>query len=280
MHTIRSAIPDPHLKEFVRCFAQREMLLQGESLVQTSTASLEHIVAFNLRDRPTLQCWLGNRRFIPRVHLVGAQTRSPGSACFTGHVLAFGIFLKPFASWQLFRIPPAEFADVDFDGQEVLGPWVRNLWLRLAECKTFLARVQMANETLLRIAERAIPPTRSMLGARSLFHGDTWPRIQQLARESCMSMRNYERRFCEEIGIPPKLFARVARFQMAVDMKRSCEASWVHVAHELGYFDQTHMIKDFRAFGGDAPSRLIRMCGDTQPWSIGGLLSLNEVKTR
>lgn len=209
MHTIRSAIPDPHLKEFVRCFAQREMLLQGESLVQTSTASLEHIVAFNLRDRPTLQCWLGNSRFIPRVHLVGAQTRSPGSACFTGHVLAFGIFLKPFASWQLFRIPPAEFADVDFDGQEVLGPWVRNLWLRLAECKTFLARVQMANETLLRIAERAIPPTRSMLGARSLFHGDTWPRIQQLARESCMSMRNYERRFCEEIGIPPKLFARI-----------------------------------------------------------------------
>src|SRR5947209_6575293 len=185
MHTIRSAMPDPRLKEFVRCFAQREMFLQGESLVQTSTASLEHILSFNLRNRPTLECWLGDRRSIPPIHLVGTQTRRPGSGCFTGHVLAFGIFFKPFASWQLFRIPPAEFADLDFDGEEVLGSWVRDLWLRLAECETFLARVQMANETLLRITERAIPPTRSMLGARNLFHGDTWPRIQQLARESC-----------------------------------------------------------------------------------------------
>jgi len=40
---------------------------------------------------------------------------------------------------------------------------------------------------------------------------------------------------------------------------------------------QMHMVKDFQAFGGDSPSRLIQKCGDFQPWSIGTPMSLNRV---
>ena len=111
MHTIQTAMPDSRLTPFVRCFAQREISAQTSSLAQTSLAQLEHTLAFYLRGQPTMDYWSGNRAVLPRIHFVGTQTRSPGCAYFTGHVLAFGIFLKPFASWQLFRIPPAQFAD-------------------------------------------------------------------------------------------------------------------------------------------------------------------------
>lgn len=253
--------------------------MQTSSFLETSLAQLEHTLAFYLHDQPVMHYLSGKSACIPRIHLVGSQTRSPGCPYYTGHVLAFGIFLKPFASWQLFGIPPAEFSDQEFQAQEVLGPWIKDLWLKLAECKTFCDRINLANEVLLPFAANASPPTRIMAVAQSLLHADADTRIERLARESCMSIRHYERKFVEEMGISPKLFARVGRFQMALDLKRASGSSWLKVAHELGYFDQMHMVKDFRAFGEHPPSRLIYMCGDFQPWSIGAPLCVNHVDT-
>jgi hypothetical protein len=77
------------------------------------------------------------------------------------------------------------------------------------------------NRNAVAFAEHASPPTRTMAAAQSLLQVGANTRVAQLARESCMSIRNYERRFVGEMGIPPKLFARVGRFQMALDRKRA-----------------------------------------------------------
>jgi AraC-like DNA-binding protein len=277
MHTIRSAMPDPRLKPFVRCFAQREISVQTSSFVETALASLEPIVSFCLSGQTTTHHWSGTSAIDPHIPFLGTQTRSPGCFSFTGSVLAFGIFLKPFASWQLFRIPPAQFADQKFEAREVFGPWIIELWLKLAECETFCDRIRLATETLLPFAEQATPPTRTMAAAENLLQADSGLRIEQLARESCMTVRTFERKFVGEMGLSPKLFARLRRFQMALDRKRASGTRWLDVAHDLGYFDQMHMVKEFRAFGGEAPSRLLQSCGDYQPWSIGAPLSLNNV---
>lgn len=277
MHTIRSAKPDPRLRPFVRCFAQREICVQGSPLIQTALAQLEHTLSFCLRGQATMHYRSGSAAVIPRIHFVGAHTRSPGCAYFAGQVLAFGIFLKPFASWQLFRIPPAQFAEQEFQAQEVFGPWINELWLSLAECGTFSDRIRVATETLLPFAEHAKPLTQTMASAQNLFQADSGMRIEQVARESCMSIRTYQRKFAADMGLSPKLFGRLRRFQMALDRKRASGGRWLDVAHELGYFDQMHMVKEFRAFGGEAPSRLMEKCGDHQPWSIGAPLPLKHV---
>jgi AraC-like DNA-binding protein len=277
MHTIRSAIPDDRLKPFVRCFAQREISVPTSPLAETALASLEHIVSFSLSGQTTTHHWSGRSAIDPRINIMGTQTRSPGCFSFTGSVLAFGIFLKPFASWQLFRIPPAQFADQKFEAHAVFGPWITELWLKLAEGQSFCDRVRLATETLLPFAEHATPETRTMAAAESLLQTHSGMRIQQLARESCMTIRTFERKFVGEMGLSPKLFARLRRFQMALDRKRALGTRWLDVAHDLGYFDQMHMVKEFQAFGGHAPSRLLQSCGDYQPWSIGRALSLNNV---
>jgi AraC-like DNA-binding protein len=277
MHSIRSAMPDARLKPFVRCFAQREISGQTSALVETALATLEHVVSFCFSGQSTTHHWSGTSTIEPRINIMGTQTRSPGCFSFTGSVLAFGVFFKPFASWQLFRIPPAQFADQTFDAHAVLGPWITELWLKLAERETFSDRVRLATETLLPFAEHATPQTRTMAAGESLLEADSGMRIEQLARDSCMTVRTFERKFVEEMGLSPKLFARLRRFQMALDRKRASGARWLDVAQDLGYFDQMHMVKEFRAFGGDAPSRVLQSCGDLQPWSIGAALSLNNV---
>ena len=116
-----------------------------------------------------------------------------------------------------------------------------------------------------------------MAAAQNLLQAASGIRIEQLARDSCMTLRTFQREFVGEMGISAKLFARLRRFQMALDRKRASGTRWLDVAHDLGYFDQMHMVKEFRAFGGEAPSRVLQSCGDLQPWSIGAPLSLNNV---
>jgi AraC-like DNA-binding protein len=277
MHTIQSAMPDARFSPFVRCFAQREISAQSSSLVESTMASLENIASFRLNCRPTVDHCSGVTTVVPHTHFFGTQTRSLGYFSFTGSVLAFGIFLRPFASWELFRIPPAQFADQNFEGREVFGPWIMELWQKLGECESFRDRVRLAAETLLPFAERATPQTKTMAAARSLLQVNCGMRIEDVARESCMSIRSFERKFVGEIGLSPKLFARLRRFQMALDRKRTLRTRWLDVARDLGYFDQMHMVKEFRAFGGEAPSQLLESCGDYQPWSIGTPMSLNNV---
>jgi len=81
-----------------------------------------------------------------------------------------------------------------------------------------------------------------------------------------MGLRQFERRFHEETGVPPKVFARVARFQAALDAKlASPERTWLDVAHSFGYYDQMHMIHDFQSLGSNTPTQLLVQMGDVRP---------------
>ena len=169
MHIIQSAIPNARLKPFVRCFAQREISGQTSELVETALASLEHVLSFCFSGESSTHHWCGSSTIDPRVNVMGTQTRSPGCFSFKGSVVAFGIFFKPFASWQLFRIPPAQFADQKFEADAVFGPWIAELWLKLAEVETFSDRVRLATETLLPFAHHATPQTRTMRLRKTFF---------------------------------------------------------------------------------------------------------------
>ena len=143
------------------------------------------------------------------------------------------------------------------------------MWLRLAESKSFEQQIKVAEDYLLPFAMNARAQTAVMKSARHTFRYKGAVRIEELAHHCGLSVRQYERKFAAEIGFTPKLLARVTRFEGALDAKRlSPGRSWLSVAHQLGYFDQMHMIRDFQNLGGDIPSQVIQQSGDLQPWSV------------
>jgi AraC-like DNA-binding protein len=73
-----------------------------------------------------------------------------------------------------------------------------------------------------------------------------------------MSIRQFQREFSARFGASPKLFSRIVRFQNALDAKARLTKSWTDVAHELGYYDQMHMVLDFKEFTGDSPTETLR----------------------
>lgn len=279
MQTLLTAAPNHRLAPFVRCFAQRETSPSSPPIAQALVGSLEHILSLDFCD-PTIHNYpTGKAAFQSRTQLLGAHARNAGSACLSGHVLSFGIFFRPFAPWQLFGIPTAELVDLECDATAVMGSWVAGLWQQLADCRTFSERITVATQTLL-IFVNAVRPLTSMMSTVHRLRPSPEPvRIRHVAREAAMSVRSYGRQFTGEMGMSPKSFARLARFAGAIDLKRRSEGSWLNISHDLGYFDQMHMSRDFQIFGGNSPGRLVGPDSDFQPWSIRSQLRTNEEKS-
>ena len=81
--------------------------------------------------------------------------------------------------------------------------------------------------------------------------------ISGLANRVGLSTRQFERRFRTEVGIGPKLFGRVQRFQRVFRAFEDARPNWVDVAVDCGYYDQSHLIRDFREFSGNTPTALL-----------------------
>lgn len=81
-------------------------------------------------------------------------------------------------------------------------------------------------------------------------------RVGDLAEAAQLSPRQLERRFREQVGLSPKLFLRILRFQEVLNAIRSGEdaRSWADVALAHGFYDQPHFIRDFRSFVGESPA--------------------------
>lgn len=83
------------------------------------------------------------------------------------------------------------------------------------------------------------------------------PELSGLAAALSLSPRQLERRFKRQVGIGPKLFCRVQRFQRVFHEIES-GGNWVQAALACGYYDQAHLVRDMRQFSGETPSALLK----------------------
>ena len=91
--------------------------------------------------------------------------------------------------------------------------------------------------------------------AKELYNTTSLLSVAQYAYKANMSIRNFERRFTEQAGVSPKLYAKLVRFNEAIKIKSmQPEKNWTSIAYDCGYFDQMHLIKDFKQFSNESPS--------------------------
>lgn len=88
-----------------------------------------------------------------------------------------------------------------------------------------------------------------------LLKKGTLSNITEVASQSCVSIRQLERLYQQRIGLSPQSYARLVRFTKAWIVKESNPIiNWTNLAYECGYFDQMHLIRDFKEFMGLTPS--------------------------
>ncbi|MGJ5817805.1 DUF6597 domain-containing transcriptional factor [Paludibaculum fermentans] len=83
-------------------------------------------------------------------------------------------------------------------------------------------------------------------------------RLDDLARFAGLSQRHLRRIFLEQTGVSPKLFCRVVRFRSLVSrLAQKNEANWADLALDYGYYDQSHLVNEFRELSGLTPTAFV-----------------------
>ncbi|MGD8374805.1 MAG: helix-turn-helix domain-containing protein [Acidobacteriota bacterium] len=117
-------------------------------------------------------------------------------------------------------------------------------------------RIAVVEEMLLGLLDGAGPDPLVVRCALAMKRGEGGGRIHRLARWAGVSRRHLGRRFLASIGLPPKRFAEVLRFQESIAHRRS-GASWAAVAQSCGLHDQAHLIRLWQSFVGEPPGRAL-----------------------
>lgn len=163
------------------------------------------------------------------------------------------IDLSPPAAHRLFGLPLYELAEGQVPLEHVLEePFLAE---RLHGAGTWEGRFHLLDVLLARRLDDAEPSSREILWAWTrLVETGGAARIGDLARELGWSRKRIVARFREEIGLPPKRAARLLRFERARALAESAtRPEWAWIAREAGYYDQSHLINDFRSVTGRTP---------------------------
>ena len=192
--------------------------------------------------------------------LVGGLHTTPVVIAHDGAQSGIQVRVSPLASRALFGMPAGELAGADHAAGEVLGRLAGELHERLASAISWSERFAILDSALTLLLGDILPPAPVINAWTLLMASRGSLPISRLAREVGGRERQLAKRFEQEIGLGPKLAARVIRFdqarlalqsQLAADGRT--DIAWV--AAQCGYHDQSHLVRDFRAFVGLAPSR-------------------------
>ena len=199
----------------------------------------------------------GTRQDVCASALVGAKTHRHVNLCLRGRVDAFTIAFRPGGIAALFGVPARELTDLDFDAFDVLGGAIHSFRDQLGEQTGIAERARIADRFLCaRLAEFS-HSSAAIAAARMIHRCNGSIQIAQLAGHAGLGIRQFERRFRHEIGVAPKLYARIVRFEAALRLKSAQpESRWSEIAYSLGYFDQMHMIHDFRHLSDETPTTI------------------------
>ncbi|KAA9331414.1 AraC family transcriptional regulator [Hymenobacter busanensis] len=175
--------------------------------------------------------------------------------------LTIKVGFRPGGLFRLFGLPMWELLDQTVDSHDLTGREVNDVNERLREVDDYARMIALVEQYLLRkVAALKTEAHAVDHVARLMLQPHEQPRsVDWLAAQACLSTRQFERKFLERVGMSPKLFARVARFARAYRLKDQQPAlDWQDVVYQCGYYDQMHLIKDFKLFAAVTPSVLVK----------------------
>ncbi|OLR93008.1 AraC family transcriptional regulator [Actinokineospora bangkokensis] len=187
--------------------------------------------------------------------MIGGLHTSPALITHDGWQSGVQVSLHPLGARALLGLPAGELAGLDFDAEALLGPLVGRVRERLLLAGTWAQRFAVLDEVFLaRLDERTAPaPEVRHAWRRILGAGGDLP-VATLAEEVGWSARHLTGRFTTELGLSPKVAARVVRFDRARRSLVLRRGTIAEAAAAHGYYDQSHLVRDFRAFAGCTPT--------------------------
>ncbi len=221
-----------------------------------SPANSYAALVFNYGDRYRLHNFWAQGALLPRQFVSGYST-TPYKITVQGQVGMVGVVFKGGGFLHVFpQLVGSDLSDKRLNLADLIGYEAELLTEQLAEAPSHPARIARVEaylfnrlrktDFLLHIADHAV---HRILNQRGMLTMDG------LADDLALSPRHLRRRFSERVGMSPKFFARLKRFNfVSLTLLQNPQLHWPEFLADGGFYDQSHFIKDFVAFTGSAPT--------------------------
>lgn len=187
------------------------------------------------------------RSFVSGLTLKPVHIRSAG-AC---SCLEFT--LTPLGARRFFGLPMGELTERMVRLEDLGDTELARLRQQLGEERDWWNRLRLAQAFLVRRLRGETDPAVSAAYRSIVRSGGRMP-IQRIADKIGWSRKHLAARFRQEVGLPPKAVARVARFSAAQAMASAGDDGWADIAAACGYSDQPHLVREFRELAGITPA--------------------------
>ena len=158
-----------------------------------------------------------------------------------------GVHFKPGGAFPFLGLPAGDLADSHVGLEELWGHAAGRLRERICEARTAKDRFELLEAALMERLCGEVEQHYAVSAALELFGKERGgPRVSEAAKDLGLSQRRFIDVFKAEVGITPKLFSRIQRFQHARSIiQRNPFPDWAAIELDLGYFDQSHLIREF-----------------------------------
>jgi AraC-like DNA-binding protein len=245
--------PEPGLGRFVATlwYARGQVPYARERIAPTGSA-----VAVLVLGEPILQTPEGGETLrADRGFLVGPHDR-PATNEPTGETFAVGVVSTPVGCEALFGVPPSTIR-----GRAVE---LEAAWPAAAELRARLLTCEDPEEMLDLLAGALTPNEAAVVGldrcerAVAMLERDPARPIAEIAAELDVSHGHLDREFVRIVGLSPRSLAQLLRARKLLAMIDVHEGvDWAEAATDLGWYDQAHLIRDFKRYTGVTPSQYV-----------------------
>jgi len=236
--------------EGIDCFEEEEILPRSRTEVLLSMGDTHwlHDREDARRDRAF------GTSFISGLQQRPLHVRSPGTTMMSG------IRLKPEGVAAFLRDTPRSIAGEVIELDAILGPEVESLRDQVASARSLHERTRLLAAAVDAHFDRAAALSSEVRFALSALHTSRGAvAIRDIVRASGYSHRHVTERFRTEVGLAPKAYARLIRFESCFERLQTLESvRWAEFALDCGYYDQAHLVREFRELAGTTPTEVFR----------------------
>ncbi len=254
---VKNYIPHPALQEYVFSISTVDALLpEGIKDVVTPfpTTPFQSLLFYCNSPISMNRTGEGNFEKQPLCVVLGPQF-SRVNLKVHNRLRCISVHLLPGGMYRILGIPMHELFDAGFNALDFFGMEMRIINEQLQHIKDMKEGKIIVEKFLLnKIADlKEILPLDAAL--QTLFKNQGNLSMDKTASLSCLSLRQFERNCKKRLGMNPKTFARILIFSKAYRLYEAFpHLKWTEIAYKAGYYDQMHLIRDFKTFAGVNPS--------------------------
>jgi AraC-like DNA-binding protein len=274
-------LPNPVLRGYVKMLQLIHLEFKGveEIPFKPYWPRAENCLAFYPRDVETVE-YVDSGKQVKKTRAILIGQPSVVTNRYVGRdFCVFQVVFQPGALFRLTGIPSSELTNTFVDAESVFSKEISLVNERLSSTDSYEKMIEIVEDFLNHLIKKSkkdlLPVDKVSL---MMLENPAYFSLDALANEACLSVKQFYRKFIERMGVSPKFYQRINRFDHAMKLKNAHpDKDWLTIALDWNYHDYQHLVKDFKEFTCLAPTEFLAK-DNKAPERAFGLVETSTLK--